>query len=45
MYENMWDFDKAPSSDAVKSFIRKLKRKIPHDIIKNKHSVGYYLDL
>jgi len=45
MYENMWDFDKAPSSDAVKSFIRKLKRKIPYDIIKNRHSVGYYLEI
>jgi len=45
MYENMWDFDKAPSSDAVKSFIRKLKRKIPCDIIKNRHSVGYYLEV
>jgi DNA-binding response OmpR family regulator len=45
MYEQMWDFDKSPSADAVKSFIRKLKRKIPYDIIKNKHSVGYYLDI
>jgi len=45
MYEHMWDFDKAPSSDAVKSFIRKLKRKLPIEIIKNKHSIGYYLEI
>ncbi len=45
MYEHMWDFDKPPSSDAVKSFVRKLKRKVPPDIIKNKHSVGYYLNI
>lgn len=27
MYEYMWDYDKAPTADAVKSFIRKIKKK------------------
>ena len=45
MYEYMWDYDKAPSSDAIKSFIRKLKKKLPRDMIKNQHSVGYYLNI
>ncbi len=45
MYEYMWDYDKAPSADAIKSFIRKFKKKLPYDMIKNQHSVGYYLDI
>ena len=45
MYEYMWDYDKAPSADAIKSFIRKLKKKLPFDMIKNQHSVGYYLNI
>ncbi|MCK4440365.1 MAG: response regulator transcription factor [Sulfurovaceae bacterium] len=44
MYDYMWDIDKSPSSDAIKSFIKKIKRKLPHNLIKNQHSVGYYLD-
>jgi DNA-binding response OmpR family regulator len=44
MYEYMWDFDKAPSQDAVKSFIRKLKKKLPANLCQNKKGVGYYLD-
>jgi DNA-binding response OmpR family regulator len=43
MYEYMWDYDKAPSGDAVKSFIRKLKKKLPTGLCKNKKGVGYYL--
>ena len=45
MYEYMWDYDKSPSADAIKSFIRKFKKKIPLDMIKNQHSVGYYLNI
>jgi len=45
MYEYMWDYDKSPSSDAIKSFIRKFKKKLPFDLVKNQHSVGYYLDI
>ena len=45
MYDYMWDVDKSPTADAIKSFIKKLKRKLPYDLIKNQHSVGYYLDI
>lgn len=45
MYEYMWDYDKAPSGDAVKSFIRKLQKKLPPHLCKNKKGVGYYLNL
>ena len=44
MYDYMWDTDKSPSADAIKSFIKKLKRKLPANLIKNQHSIGYYLD-
>ncbi len=45
MYDYMWDIDKSPTADAIKSFIKKLKRKLPYDLIKNQHSIGYYLDI
>jgi len=45
MYEYMWDYNKSPSADAIKSFIRKFKKKLPPNLIKNKHSVGYYLNI
>ncbi len=45
MYEYMWDYDKSPSADAIKSFIRKFKKKLSFNLVKNKHSVGYYLDI
>jgi len=44
MYEYMWDFDKAPSQDAVKSFMRKLKKKLPSNLCHNKKGIGYYMD-
>ena len=43
MYEYMWDYEKSPSADAVKSFIRKLKRKLPIELFKNQKGEGYYL--
>jgi DNA-binding response OmpR family regulator len=43
MYEYMWDYDSSPSSNAVKSFIRKLKRKLPTELFKNQKGEGYYL--
>lgn len=43
MYEYMWDYEKSPSQDAVKSFIRKLKKKLPHELFKNQKGEGYYL--
>lgn len=43
MYEYMWDYDTSPSADAVKSFIRKLKRKLSMELFKNQKGEGYYL--
>jgi len=43
MYEYMWDYEKAPSADAIKSFIGKLKRKLPVELFKNQKGEGYYL--
>ncbi|CAA6816830.1 MAG: Two-component response regulator family protein [uncultured Sulfurovum sp.] len=44
MYEHLWDYDKEVTSNAVKSFIKKIKKKIPIELFKNKQGVGYYLD-
>ena len=44
MYEYLWDYDKAPTQDAIKSFIRKLQKKLPVDLCKNKKGMGYYLN-
>jgi DNA-binding response OmpR family regulator len=43
MYEYLWDYEKSPSQDAVKSFIRKLKRKIDIELFQNQKGEGYYL--
>jgi len=43
MYEYLWDYEKFPSTDAVKSFIRKLKRKLSIELFKNQKGEGYYL--
>ncbi len=42
---SIWEYDKMPSDNAVRSFIRKLRKKMPIDCIKNKQGVGYYLDI
>jgi DNA-binding response OmpR family regulator len=44
MYEYLWDYDTEPTQNAVKSFIKKLKKKFPLELVKNKKGVGYYLD-
>ena len=44
MYENLWDYEAEVTSDAVKSFVKKIKKKIPTELLKNKQGVGYYLD-
>ncbi|CAA6800304.1 MAG: Two-component response regulator family protein [uncultured Sulfurovum sp.] len=44
MYEYLWDYDSPPTSNAVKSFIKKIKKKIPMDFFKNKQGIGYYLN-
>lgn len=43
MYQYLWDYEKMPTQDAVKSFIRKLQKKLPNDLCKNKKGIGYYL--
>jgi len=43
MYEYLWDYDNQPTQNAIKSFIKKLKKKIPMEVFKNKQGVGYYL--
>jgi len=44
MYEHLWDYDTEVSSNALKSFIKKIKKKLPIDMLKNKQGIGYYLD-
>ena len=44
MYENLWDYEAEVTSDAIKSFVKKIKKKIPTELLKNKQGVGYYLD-
>jgi len=43
MYEYLWDYDNQPTQNAIKSFIKKLKKKVPIDLFRNKQGVGYYL--
>jgi len=43
MYEHMWDYENPPTQNAIKSFIKKLKKKLPCELFKNKQGVGYYL--
>ena len=45
MYEYMWDYDKSPSQDAIKSFVKKFKKKLPANICQNKKGIGYFLDI
>ena len=45
MYSYIWDYAKSPSQDTVKSFVKKLKKKIPLNLFKNKKGVGYYLEV
>ena len=44
MYEYLWDYDKTPSEDALKSFMRKFQKKLPKDLCKNQKGVGYFLE-
>ena len=44
MYEYLWDYDRTPSADAIKSFIQKFKKKLPKNLCKNQQSIGYFLD-
>ncbi len=44
MYEYLWDYDKTPSEDALKSFMRKFQKKLPKNLCKNQKGVGYFLE-
>lgn len=44
MYEYLWDYDKPPTQNAIKSFIQKFKKKLSADLCKNQQGVGYFLD-
>ena len=44
MYQYLWDYDKAPTQDAIKSFVRKFRKKLPDDLFNNKKGIGYYLN-
>jgi DNA-binding response OmpR family regulator len=44
MYDYLWDGTKPPTINAIKSFIKKLKKKLPYDLIKNQHGIGYFLN-
>ncbi len=43
--EYMWDYSKPPSQNAVKSFMQKLKRKLPYELFHNRRGEGYYLSI
>lgn len=43
MYQYLWDYEKMPTQDAIKSFVRKFQKKLPNDLCKNKKGMGYYL--
>jgi DNA-binding response OmpR family regulator len=45
IYEYMWDYSKPPSQNAVKSFMQKLKKKLPYELFHNKRGEGYYLSV
>jgi DNA-binding response OmpR family regulator len=36
--------DDVPSDNAVRSFIKYLRKKVPEDFIKNRSGIGYYID-
>jgi len=39
----LWE-DEAPSENAIRSFIKQLRKKLPTDFLKNKNSIGYYVE-
>ena len=38
----LWE-DNIPSSNAIRSFVKNLRKKLPDGFIKNKSSIGYYI--
>jgi len=39
----LWE-DEAPSQNAVRSFIRHLRKKLPENLLKNRNGFGYYIE-
>ena len=39
----LW-LDGPPSADAIRSFIKTLRKKLPKDLIKNRQSLGYFIE-
>ena len=35
--------DQPPSPDAIRSFIKSLRKKLPKDLLKNRQSLGYFI--
>lgn len=42
MIYEMW-YDYLPTNNAIRSFVKHLRKKLPEDILKNKSGVGYYI--
>jgi len=40
---SLWRED-VPSDNAVRSFVKYLRKKLPEDFIKNRSGIGYYVD-
>lgn len=41
--QGLWG-DKTPSQNAIRSCIKKLRKKLPDNLIKNNNGIGYYID-
>ena len=45
IFDSIYSFDKEFSSDTIKSLIKRLRKKLPKDCIKNIPNIGYYIHL
>jgi DNA-binding response OmpR family regulator len=36
--------DSCPSENAIRSYIKHLRKKLPHDFLKNRNGVGYFIE-
>ncbi len=41
-FKLIWE-DITPTQDAIRSFIKTLRKRLPHDTLKNKQNIGYYV--
>jgi DNA-binding response OmpR family regulator len=44
MVEYLWNYESSPTQNAIKTFIKKLKMKLPDEILKNQQGVGYFVE-